>query len=185
MGSGGDGQAGIRPGLQGLRAEQVRGWTWRKIGGWWHSQENPSKSPLLICPNRRTLRQTPRGGHPYHSHLTDGNHEASGRLDKPREKGLASWGQLHRTGRENSLAGRPGRPCSPLGRDPVRRWEKVRPPQPTGLCPGGPGRGCVSGGHPARVRGARGGGGRPCPRPASPHHKLHPGSTIVASGTVK
>lgn len=149
------------------------------------SQENPSKSTLLIRPNRRALRQTPWRGHPHHSSVTDGSHEASGGLDKSPGKGLAGWGQLHRTGRENSLAGRPGKPGSSLGRDPVRLWEKVQPSHPTGLCPGGPGRGCVSGGHPDRECGARGGRRRPWPRPASLHHKLHPGSAIIASGTVK
>ena len=125
--------------------EQVRGWTRRKLGGWLPSQENPSKSTLLIRPNRRALRQTPWRGHPHHSNVTDGSHEASGGLDKSPGKGLAGWGQLHRTGRENSLAGRPGKPGSSLGRDPVRLWEKVQPSHPTGLCPGGPGRGCVLG----------------------------------------
>lgn len=176
----GDGQVGIGPGLLGLRVEQVRGWTRRKIGGWCPSQENlqvhSAHSPQQEGSEADPMERTPS---PF---ILQMGAMASGGLDKSPGKGLAGWGQLRRTGRENSLVGRAGKPGSPLAVT-LSGSGRVRPSHPEAVSWGPGERLCLRRAPQPCAWSQRRGEGRPWPGPL--HHKLHPGSAIVASGTVE
>ena len=144
----------------------------------------PFQVPSAHSPKQEALRQTPRGGHPYHSHLTDGTHEASGRLGKPPGRAWPAGDSC--MGREEKAALQRGQEGQVLllAVTPSGAGRRFGLPSLRGCVLGAPGEAVSQEGTPPVCV-------EPEERGEAPHPGLplpitnHPGSAIVASGTVK